>query len=360
MNTMKNISKLAVVNLLILVLFSCEKDDEPKVLNTGDIIITSRLINPDGFSGSAYMQIIDDINPAEYDNNTAFPSSWSVTPVVIGNDVYVLPGWSDQTNKLEKYTLVNGNLEKQGEYLLPTGSGAINCVTKGDKAYISLNYLGKLLIINHKTMEKITELDLSQYGVGDNNPDPAIMLIRDNLLYVGLNQLVNGFSSDPMRPMVDILIIDTDTDQILKMITDSTSGMSMPTHPESDFKSIFMDENKDIYINCVSGFGFIGHKAGFLRIKAGETEFDDSYSFDVTQTDVEGEEFSPSYIMRVQYAGNGKMYANGDILERYSMPEPNFFEDRTAICLEIDLKAKTLKKLNLPHSNILWNWGRAL
>ncbi|TKG95909.1 hypothetical protein EYV94_06355 [Puteibacter caeruleilacunae] len=348
-----------MIGLLGISLLSCDNDDDaPEVKDEfGDILLSSMLPNPDGVSGSAYMQVINNIDAAEYDNHKALPSSYSVPPIVIGNDIFIVPGWSNQSSTLEKYTWNNGQIENKGEYELPSNSGAVDVVTKGDKAYVSLNFLGKILIINHQTMEKIGELDISEYGVGDNNPDPAIMLVRDKLLYVGLNQMVGGYAPDPARAKVDILIVDTETDQTVKMITDSTSGMSMPTKPEADSKSIFMDENKDIYINCISGFGFLGQKSGFLRIKAGETDFDKSYSFDVTQTNVEGDEFSPAYLLKVQYAGNDKVYATGNINERYSVPEPNYVEDRTVICLEVDLKTKSLKKLNLPGST---NYGMSV
>ncbi|MCL3781976.1 hypothetical protein EMN47_16440 [Prolixibacteraceae bacterium JC049] len=355
---MKNYFVMVLLSLLIVGFSGCDdNEDTPQEVKAGDILISSMLPNPDGVSGSAYMQLIDNLNPAEYKNTTAFPSSYSVPPIVIGNDVFVIPGWSNQNSAFKKYSWSEGKLLSKGEYTLPSKSGAVSCVTKGNKAYVSLSHLGKILVIDHIKMEKLIEIDLSEYGIGDNNPDPAIMLIRDNLLYVGLNQLVGGFSPAPTRAKVDMLIVDTNTNKPLKMITDSKSGMSMPTKPEADSRSIFMDENKDIYINCISGFGFLGHSAGFLRIKAGETEFDSSYKFDVTKTIVDGDEFKPSYLTKVQYAGNGILYATGHINERYSKPEPNYLKDKTIICLKVDLSTKTLKKLNLPNST---NYGMSV
>lgn len=349
---MRILSKFTVLGLMLMSLVSCDNDDDdPKVSEGGDVLISTILVNPDGFSGSAYMQIIEDLSPAEYSNEIAYQiGGICAPPIQIGNDVYALPGVSNATNKLEKYTWVNGKLEWKGEYDLPAASGAVHCVIKGDKAYISLHDLGKILIINPQTLTKIDELDISDYGVGDNNPDPSVMLIRDNLLYVPLCQRV-GMVSDPNRPKVDVLIIDTETDQAVKMITDSTSGMSFPTKHDADYNSIFMDENNDIYINCLSGFGFLGQKAGLLRIKSGATDFDESYSFDVTNTAVDGFEYSPAYLLNVRYAGNGKLYATATISELNSTPEPNWLEDRATICLEVDMQAQTLKKLDLPLSN---------
>lgn len=103
--------------------------------------------------------------------------------------------------------------------------------------------LGRIAIFNPITMVQKGEIDLSSLGVSDNNPDPSAMLLRDGLLYVGLSQMVGGWVPPQDRPYSDIAIIDTQTDKLLKMITDKTSGISMPTRP-IDRYSIFMDEKR--------------------------------------------------------------------------------------------------------------------
>jgi hypothetical protein len=275
---------------------SCSDSDDNNEIASGNILISTMIPNKDGVSGNAFMQLIDNVEKASYNNQKALQASYSVAPIVIGNEIFLLPGWSNKTGKLEKYSFDNNILVKKGEYELDSNSGAVNCVAYKDKLYVSYNYLGKIVIIDKDKLTKIKEIDLSKYGVGDNNPDPAIMVERDGLLYVGLCQLVGGYAPDPKRQAVDILIVDLNSDTVLKMITQSTSGMSMPTKPESDENSIFIDENNDIYINCISGFGMLGQKAGFLRIKDGETEFDADYIFDVTNTSIKNEEFKGSAV----------------------------------------------------------------
>ncbi len=336
--------------LCLFFCFSCEEDEETDEIY-GNAIISTLLPNPDGVSGSAYMQLIENIDEASYDNRRAFPSSYAVPPIVIDDDVYLLPGWSMQNDLLQKYSRINGKLVKQGELLLPSSSGANNIVVKNSsKAYVAMCMLGKILVVDPSKMSTVKEIDLSAYGIGDNNPDPSIMLIRDNLLFVGLNQLVGGYYPSKERACVDILIIDTETDQAVKMITNKTSGMSMPTKPEADFRSIFMDENKDIYVNCIAGFGAVGHKSGLLRIKAGETEFDKSYQFVVNETAIEGDANKADYLISIYYGGNGKLYATASVGAYYGNPA-NYFEDRAVLPLELDLEAKTIKMLPIPRSN---------
>ena len=301
------------------------------------------------------MRLVEDLSPAHYNNEMAIPVSMGTPPIIIGDDVFTVPGWTMSTVYLEKYSHINNQLIKQGEFELPSESGANYVMVKGNIAYISMCMLGKIQIIDHTTMEDLGVIDLSEYGVGDNNPDPAISIIRDDILYVALNQLVGGYAPDMTRAKADVALIDTKTNKVIKVIT-SEAGFSMPTKPEADANSIFMDENKDIYINCISGFGFLGHKAGFLRIKNGETEFDNDYAFDVTQTNIEGEDQNADYLITIQYAGNGKLYATANI-NAYFSKEPNYFTDRSVVPLELDLNNKTIKRLtNLPaSSNFGWS-----
>lgn len=342
--------------LLVSVFTSCNKDDDKTSVSKGKILVATILPNPDGQSGSAYMQLMEDISPKALSNSTAIPTPYGTPPMVCGDDIFVLPGYSGDTDIMIKYTRENGTLVKQGEYTLPSQSGATNVVTKGDIAYVSCALIGKIIVINHKTMQLVKEIDISSYGVGDQNPDPSSMLIRDNLLFVPLSQMVGGYFPAADRPYSDVLIIDIDKNEVLKMITESTSGISTPTRPV-DQNSIFMDENKDIYIVGLGAWGALpGHKSGILRIKAGETEFDNSYQFVFNSTAITGETNPLDYVHAVKYAGNNKLYGTANIPAYYGNPV-NYITDRTVVPVEIDLAAKTIKKLDLPYSN---NFGVAV
>lgn len=345
---MKFISTPLIFSILAITFFSCEKEKNDDTVDNGKILITTMLPNPDGWSGSAYMQLMEDMESKSVTNSTAIPVPFSSVPIVCGNDVFSIPGWGSETDILTKYSRVNGELIEQAEYLMPEASWATNVVTKGDIAYISCPGIGKIMVINHQDMSLVKEIDISLYGVGDENPDPSSMLIRDNLLYIGLIQAVGGYYPAPERPYVDVLIINTDNNEVVKMITDNTSGMSYPTRAIDPF-SIFMDENNDIYVVCLSAFGMM-HNSGVLRIKDGETEFDDSYQFVFNTTAIEGESNPTGYMHAVKYYENGKMYATADIPAYYSDPM-DYIEDRAVIPVEIDLNAKTIKSLGFPRSN---------
>lgn len=348
---MKTTLNLLTLLFLLTVIASCDKNENDGPSDEeGKILISTMLPNADGMSGSAYMQLIGNIEPASLTNSSALPVPYSSVPMVCGDDVFIIPGWGGETDILTKYSRVDGQLVEQGEYTLPENSGATNVVTKGDVAYIACALQGKIIAINHKTMEEIAVIDITSYGVGDQNPEPSSMLIRDNLLFVGLIQMVGGYFPALERPYSDVLIIDTETNQVLKMITESTSGISTPTRPV-DPNSIFMDESKNIYVVGLGAWGSLpGHKSGILRIKAGETEFDQDYAFVFNTTTITGETNLLDYVHAVKYYGNNKLYGTANIPAYYGDPI-NFITDRTVIPVEIDLVAQTIKKLDFPYSN---------
>ena len=339
-----------IIGVMVLSLASCEKDkDDNPTTTIGDIFLGIKVPNPDGYSGSGYIQVIDNIEPSNITNRNAFPVPYSSATCMSGNDVFILPSWGGET-QLEKYTRSEGGMVKTGEFTLTENSGATGAVVKGDVLYVSCAFIGKILVIKHADMSLVKEIDISSYGEGDQNPDPGAMLVRDNLLYIGLGQTVGGNFPSEDRPYADVLIINTDKNQVVKKITSSTSGISYATRA-SDQYSIFMDENDDIYIFCIGGFGAVpGHNGGVLRIKVGETEFDNSYHFVFNSTSVEGESNKMDFALKTRYYKNGKVYSTAAFPAYYGNPA-NAVTDRTTVPVEIDIYNQTIKTIGLPYSN---------
>ena len=349
---MKMLSKLTVLGLLILSIASCDDEaDDTSIVEEGNILVTTAVPNPGGNSGAAYMQLMDNLESQHITNINAFPVPYSGTPCISGNNVFVLPGYANETDIVEKYTRIKGELVKQGEYRLTEGSAASNAVARGDYLYISCTSLGKITVLNHTDMSFVKDIDISSYGIGDNNPDPSTMLIRNNLLFVPLIQSVGGHFPSTERPYSDLLIIDTDNNEVVKMITEKNSGITGGNRIV-DPNSIFMDENNNIYMVTVGGWGTPGYKYGIVRIKAGETEFDNTYGFVLNTTIIEGENITSDYPQAVKYHKNGKLYATLNV-SAYFSEEVNYLEDRTVVSVEIDLYKGTIKKIDLPLSNSL-------
>lgn len=352
---MRKVSFLIAVIGALFVLSSCDKKENPKDNpagdlpgGTGNIAITTVLSNPDD-TGAAYLQLIDDSEELgrQIDNKVAFPIPFGGTyPFAIGNDLFVFPSYTgDSKNELVKYTWENKRLVKSGTLKLTPNAKANSLVKVSDtKAYLGLVGLGTIWIFNPTTMQKTGEIDLTSLGYKDGNPDPGIMIERDGTLFVGLSQMGADFASHTDYIQSDIAVIDTRTDRLLKMISEKTSGFTQPTRP-IDPKSIFIDEKGDIYVSCLGDFGMVqGCKAGVLRIKRGETEFDPTYSWTITGASIQNEPKTGGYIASMCYVKGGKGIGYIDI--------PGYYKDKetaaTAIsnrAVEIDFYNKTLKKI---------------
>lgn len=353
---MKNLSKswqLIAFCSIFLLAVSCDKDESnipPANKENRDILIGASTINPDGHSGSNFIQLIKNIDKANYKNETALPVNFGSIPVLYKNWAFDISAFSNN-GMLNKFERINKKeLQKVGSLQLPSGALAIQIAFVNDKkAYISLWNQGKIIVFNPTTMKQTSIIDITKYGIGDENPDPSGMIIRGNKLYVALNQVIGHFP-DVKRPYSDVLIIDINTDKPIKMITEKKSGFSYPSRP-ADPKTMFMDENGDIYIVCMSHFGTKGENLGILRIKNGETEFDTDYALTLNKASIEGETHTPNLFWLSQYGGNGKLYGLIHIYA-YHSSTPNYVTDRTNLAVEIDLKTKAIKKLpDLPRGN---------
>lgn len=333
---------------------ACSDDDKTVTeddSNEKKVLIGATSMNPDGYSGSSYIQLIANTESAYYDNQTALPISFGVIPILYKDWVFEAPIYGEK-GTLEKYERTDeGTLVQSGSLQLTSGAqGAQMAFVSDEKAYLSIWNQGKIIVLNPTTMEQLSVIDVSEYGIGDEDPNPTCMVIRDGKLFVTLAQLVGGYFPDANRPYTDVLIIDTNTDKPEKMITEKTSGFSYPSRPLDD-KSVFMDEDGDIYMICLGIYGTADAKLGILRIKNGETEFDSDYIFTLSETAIDGDPNTPDVLYGVQYAGNGKLYAIAQIYAYHSNP-PSFLNDRTTLAVEIDLKSKTIKKLpDLPRGN---------
>jgi hypothetical protein len=108
----------------------------------------------------------------------------------------------------------------------------------------------------------------------------------------------------------------------------------------------FIDENGDIYFYSTAEFG-TGANDGFLRIKAGQTEFDPGYYFSPRKTIVSGVPGDTArYTMKWVYAGNGKVFS---MIEIPALTPPDASLQTTKNCLPMmyDLYNKTGTKINL-------------
>lgn len=239
----------------------------------------------------------------------------------------------------------DGTLVKDASLELSTHAGAMvaNVIFISDtKAYASLMIENKIVVFNPTTMTKTKEIDLAKAELscdGQATPNPMGMVLRDGKVFVGCGEYADmPISNDGAH----VIVINEATDTPEKFISDMRASTASFWENE-----MFVDDRGDIYINCWASYGFVpGQKAGFLRIKKGETDFDTDYFFnftDMTIAGVEGGKLTNFY--STQYAADGIAYG---VCSCPALFTGDFLNDHFLYALKIDLYNQTLSPLSLP------------
>lgn len=355
---LKKILLFAIAVFTAFFATSCSSDDNPTTETMkGDIALSLKILNPDGVSGAAHVKLIAGIDPQHVDNQNAYPGAFMSGIYGHKESLYVLPAYGgEDKHELTRYDRRDAALTLVGKLVVPAQSATASMAILNDqKGYVSLQGLGKLLIFNPSTMTKTGEIDLNgcipdlkdDNGTSVQNPSPGVMIIRDGKLFVALSAMIGEYwLPSEKRPYSDMAIINTQTDKLEKVVTEKSSGLAFPGRP-IDRKTIFEDENGDIYIACLGGFGYKNIDAGFLRIKKGATDFDPNYSWVVSKQRISGGDNNnmPKYIPSCQYIGNGKVCAYVFVKEGQ---QSNGHVDLACVPVLMDLKKKTMDRINIP------------
>lgn len=295
----------------------------------------------------AYVGTIKDLTVTDFTNSKSRQTTNYPYVTVYKDDVFVTP--QRYGDIVRKYTRrQDGTLHETGTFVAPEASAPLGTVIESDtRGFCSLFNAGKILVFNPSDMSIIETIDLTSYGLGDGNPDPNVMALRNGKLYIACSQTTDGFTS--VHP-VQVLIVDINNDYNIISVTDNRSTWAGSVNEQ---KSIFFDERGDMYIFCVASYGFGGpnQKAGFLRIKNGEAQFDPTYFFNTSDYSIEGVPGNKvDYLQRMRYTRNGIVYSTGNIYSLASNP-PDYVNDRTYGSFKVDLINQTIEKLDLPYSN---------
>ena len=318
------------------------------------IVFATSIPNADGSSGAAYLQGIPKLTANPVDNSKGLPTGFGTTPIVApSGSVYSLPDYMGNSRAAIVRYVPNakGELVEKGKLQISAGAQACNVVeVNAEKAYASCQGTGTIVVFNPTTMKEVKEIDLNAYAQAGMNVAPSAMIVRDADLFVGLSQRDAKWM--PTKASAELVVIDTKTDVVKKHITNTTLGLSTATRP-IDPQSIFMDENKDIYVNCIGSFGMDSDfPGGIVRIKNGTMEIDPDYSFKFSEVKVSGlvGDYG-KFLGTVCYMAGGKLYAyiNAPHLD----PDSKNPYLTIAYCpVEVDLYNKTITKIEgLGYSN---------
>ena len=329
--------------LALVAMPSCDKDT-PSTRETagGRFLITTNVVNADGASGVSYFQTVEKME-GYIDNSQARPAGFGVPPIVIGQHIFVLPDYMGSTKSVLTHYVTDkkGNLSERGTLALPANSGACNIVLASEeKAYLSMQNIGIVMEFNPTTMQKVRDIDLNALAQPEVRVAPGAMVVRDGLLFVGLNQFDSQWM--PRLKQAEVAIIDTKSGKLLKKIVDTKHQLSFATRP-IDAHSIFVNpKDGAIYLNCVGSFGFKpGFDGGILRIKKGETEFDADYALNIAQAKVENFNHTLNYLATVRLGSDGKLYAMVASYELDASANPYLAKVMVPVCIDLEKRTVT-------------------
>ncbi len=341
---MKN--QILILVLSTLSVISCNKDEGGTNVNQDldkFVLVTNitSAATPTGYIGT-----LKDLNAVTYTNNKAQQFTSYPFISIFGNDVFACQNRSgDQVVKFTRGA--NGLLTESGRITMPPASQPMHVLVESStRAYCSLYNAGKIAVFNPTTLQQTEVIDLTKYAKGDGSPDPGVMAFRNGKLYVACTQTTDTYTSD--KP-AELLIIDTKNNNAVVSTTDNRTSFCGNLDTPS---SLFFDEKGDLYVYSVASWGYApGQKAGWLRVKNGESVFDKSYFFNTTDYKITGiKNESIDYLQHPAYLGNGIVFSCGNVPALASNP-PDYVKDRTFGAFKVDLINQTITKLEIPFSN---------
>lgn len=338
-----------------LLLASCEKNNDTpteKVFGgEGNVLIETTVKNTDGASGQSYMQQLPALE-GSINMTQGIQIGFSASLSFIGNDVFVFPEFGVAGKQsISKYQHTAKGLKPAGEMQIIPNSYPVNLsAVSSTKAYVPMYNLGKILIINPETMESLGEIDLTPYAHGDSSTDPAAGIIIGGYYYVALDQINSSWMPYEDHRQTDVAVIDCATDKVVKVISETASGMSFPTRP-INMDMIFTDEKNNLYVACTGFFGYNPQhlENGFVCIDPAKKEVDATKTWDISTTAIEGSEYKSASIYNCKYVGNGLVAAYVGVIE---LMGDNPYTARNSMAVLIDLNKRTIKKIEgVPYSD---------
>lgn len=346
---------LGVLTLsMIFALLGCGDDGDSSKgsSDTGENPDLAVMIRIDDTTG--FLSVLDGSSVTELTNANG-TELYSGT-AIYGYNGYIYTGGSMDNDNIAKYEVQDDNsLKRVAQTNVYESGGSIPTsftFVNETKAYLPLAGIGQLIVINPTDLSITKRIDLSAYamdtngetGGSDTNPEPGDGVIRDGKFYLGLAQ-IDSFGTYACAGKASVLIIDVETDEILKHITDDRTCATGVLSPNPGFA---LDENGDIYLNNTASWGYgAGLSAGFLRIKNGEDEFDPDYFFSINDLTLDVPGGVSSYAYTSLYMGNGQLYTTL-FIPGLTSDSPDYVNDRNYAPYVLDLYNQTATKLDMP------------
>jgi hypothetical protein len=229
-----------------------------------------------------------------------------------------------------------------------------------EKAYLG-GMLDSLIIINPKTMKKTGAIDLSKYKDKDALVvSPGTGVIVDGRLYVGLLQNVSDYATGNEA---QVAIIDVKKDKVLAVAKDDRIAAVGSLDDSQNQAFVVLDDYIYCYSNASWGYA-PGQVDGFLRIKVGETKFDEKYVWKVSEeVGVKNltEKGNFKYLSPATYPSeDGYVYAFLNVMVdlQQTWTDMDSYHNNTCKPVQIDLAKKKIKALPIGYSSSWASYGK--
>ncbi len=229
-----------------------------------------------------------------------------------------------------------------------------------EKAYLG-GMLDSLIIINPKTMKKTGAIDLSKYKNKDALVvSPGTGVIVDGRLYVGLLQNVSDYATGNEA---QVAIIDVKKDKVLAVAKDDRIAAVGSLDDSQNQAFVVLDDYIYCYSNASWGYA-PGQVDGFLRIKVGETKFDEKYVWKVSEeVGVKNltEKGNFKYLSPATYPSeDGYVYAFLNVMVdlQQTWTDMDSYHNNTCKPVQIDLAKKKIKALPIGYSSSWASYGK--
>ncbi len=229
-----------------------------------------------------------------------------------------------------------------------------------EKAYLG-GMLDSLIIINPKTMKKTGAIDLSKYKNKDALVvSPGTGVIVDGRLYVGLLQNVNDYATGNEA---QVAIIDVKKDKVIDVAKDDRIAAVGSLDDSQNQAFVVLDGYIYCYSNASWGYA-PGQVDGFLRIKVGETKFDEKYIWKVSEeVGIKNltEKGNFKYLSPATYPSeDGYVYAFLNVMVdlQQTWTDMDSYHNNTCKPVQVDLANKKIKALPIGYSSSWASYGK--
>ncbi|WP_024772536.1 DUF4374 domain-containing protein [Aquimarina macrocephali] len=271
-NTLKKAAHILFTGFIfttIIILSGCKSDDNsiPPEETTVKINHGLAIVSGAGDVKTTFIQGLTNLNNSSIDNSSSTEVGQFSSIYSDGKSMFTAGFGAPATMKKFVFDKTGKAILDQ-EIIIP-GSNSFSSleILNETTGYATVGGgISKVIQFNPTTMRITGEINLKDAGDGLFYSD---MIIRDTYLFITLNDF--GGSG-----IAKIAVVDLNTNSLSKIITDDRTATLFNTLTSEIMTA---DAQGDIYIQA-SGL-FSDKPSGVLRIKAGETEFDKDYFFDL-------------------------------------------------------------------------------